>query len=75
MNHVYFKVTGNKMVIVALYVDDFLIFSNDLKEKSKLIKMLKNKFKIKDLGEVKQFLDFQLNARRQEKHSSIRSNI
>lgn len=53
---VYFKISENKIVVVALYVDDFLIFSNNLEEKIKLKDHFKSKFKIKDLGEAKQCL-------------------
>lgn len=53
---VYYKRNGCKLTIVALYVDDFLILSNDMKEKSRLKYNLGQKFNIKDLGEVKYFL-------------------
>lgn len=53
---VYFKVIGDTILIVEVYVDDFFIVSNDSREKSKLKNQLKSEFKIKDLGEAKQFL-------------------
>lgn len=42
--------------IVTLYVDDFLIFSNDLLETENLKQVLSSNFKLKDMGVVKQCL-------------------
>lgn len=53
---VYLKYEGNFKTIVALYVDDFFIFSNSDAETNFLKKELSSKFKIKDLGEMKQCL-------------------
>lgn len=49
----YIKKTDNLLTIIALYVDGFLIFSNDKKDNEKLRKALNSEFKIEDLGEVK----------------------
>lgn len=42
--------------IVALYVDDFFIFSNNSNETENLKVMLMSQFKIKDLGQIRQCL-------------------
>jgi hypothetical protein len=52
----YTKIVGNNKTMVTLYVDDFLIFSNDQEELKHLKAMLCNNFKIKDLGQVKECL-------------------
>jgi hypothetical protein len=49
---VYTRRNKAKMLIVALYVDDLLIFSNDIKEIEILKKQLHTKFDMKDLGEA-----------------------
>lgn len=50
------KIKSNSFNVVALHVDDFLVFSNNDVEKSKLKKHLMSKFSVKDLGEAKFFL-------------------
>lgn len=50
------KIYKEVMVILALYVDDFLIFSNSKSETDKLKCILSSEFEIKDLGEVSQYL-------------------
>lgn len=53
---IYFKQVDKLLLIVALCVDDFLIFSNSDQMKDDVKCVLTNNFKIKDLGEVKHFL-------------------
>lgn len=48
----YFRIDGKKMIYVTIYVDDFLIFTNDTKTKRKLKSFLHDRFKVKDLGEA-----------------------
>lgn len=55
------KITGKIKVIVALYVDDFLIFSNNDFETNKLKSVLGSEFKLKDLGPVRQYLGMRIN--------------
>lgn len=55
------KTDGKVKIIVALYVDDFLIFSNSDIETEKLKKFLGSKFKLKDLGPVRQYLGMRIN--------------
>lgn len=58
---VYMKYEGNFKTIVALYVDDFFIFSNSDAETNFLKKELSLKFKIKDLGQLRQCLGMRVN--------------
>lgn len=56
----YTQKEGELLTIVALYVDDFLIFSNDCKTADILENELSRHFKIKNLKEVKQFLGMRI---------------
>lgn len=53
---VYFNVKGCETVILAVYVDDLILFSSDANEKSRLKRELMKKFKIKDLGPIESCL-------------------
>lgn len=49
----FMKRNRGMITIIALYVDDFIIFSNDENETDFLKDKLNSNFKIKDLGELK----------------------
>lgn len=53
--------TNGNLIILALYVDDILIFSKDTPEKKSLKKELMKKFEMKDLGRAKYVLGMRLN--------------
>ncbi|GBP23594.1 Retrovirus-related Pol polyprotein from transposon TNT 1-94 [Eumeta japonica] len=50
------KMSQGQKTIVTLFVDDFFVFSNDVKETNYLKHALASKFKIKDLGEIRKCL-------------------
>lgn len=52
----FIKRTKTYITVIALYVDDFFIFSNDCNEVIKLKRSLGDNFKIKDLGPIRQCL-------------------
>lgn len=52
----YIHKSNNLFTIIALYVDDFFVFSNDPVEVNSLESYLGQNFKIKNLGEAKQCL-------------------
>lgn len=56
---IYF--TGNSKLIIAIYVDDFLIFYEDENELENLKKFLKTTFKMKDLGPANSCLGIRIN--------------
>lgn len=58
---VFTKFHGNVKVIIALYVDDFFVYSNCKTETDNLISVLSSKFKVKNLGQVKQCLGMRVN--------------
>jgi len=49
---VYYSVNSGKILIVAVYVDDLIILSNDQKQKRNLKENLMKHLKMKDLGEI-----------------------
>lgn len=53
---IYFNCSGDIYTIIALYVDDFFVFSNDKNNVSILKSQLSSEFKIKDLGEARKCL-------------------
>lgn len=57
---VYIKRNNDKLIIIALYVDDFFVFHNNADEKSNLFTTLNMNFKIRDLGEARQCLGMRL---------------
>lgn len=69
---VYFRVSDKNMTFVAVYVDDLLIFSNDQTFKNKLKRDLSSEFKMKDMGEAKHCLGFEI--KRDFKNGTLRIN-
>ncbi|KAE8672369.1 hypothetical protein F3Y22_tig00111843pilonHSYRG00119 [Hibiscus syriacus] len=51
---------GNKIVVLLIYVDDLLITGNDSCLINDLKNLLNKRFKMKDLGELKYFLGFEI---------------
>lgn len=62
------KNNGKIKIIIGLYVDDFLIFSNNEAETDKLKNVLGSEFKLKDLGPVRQYLGMRINL---DKNNSV----
>lgn len=54
--YVYINKSDEKVLIIAVYVDDLLIFSNNLAKEEHLRTHLNKHFKMKNLGDVKQCL-------------------
>jgi hypothetical protein len=57
---IYCKNTGEFLVIIALYVDDFYIFYRNEAEKSKLLRTLQTCVTIKDLGDARNCLGMEI---------------
>jgi len=62
---IYYKSEKGKMIIIAIYVDDIMIMANDVSTMTETKKSLTNKFKMKDLGEIKNFLGIRIERDRQ----------
>lgn len=61
---IYIKRNEEVLIIIAIYVDDFFVFSNSKMEKQKLINQLKEEFDVKDLGPVTNCLGMKVNRDR-----------
>jgi hypothetical protein len=65
------KREGEKPLFILVYVDDLLIICKDLSLVEWFKELLKSKFTIHDLGEVKDFLGCQVRRNRQDRQISI----
>uniref|UniRef100_A0A803P5C2 Reverse transcriptase Ty1/copia-type domain-containing protein n=1 Tax=Cannabis sativa TaxID=3483 RepID=A0A803P5C2_CANSA len=54
------KYFGDKFILLLVYVDDVILVSNHAQELEALKVRLNNKFKLKDLGELKYFLGLEI---------------
>jgi hypothetical protein len=63
---IYFKVTVECILIVALYVDDFLLFSNNPEETVKIKNSLMSEYEMQDLGEAKCCIGMRIRRDRQK---------
>jgi len=56
----YVKKTNHGIVVIVIYVDDLIITRDSDVDISDLKKFLKQKFEMKDLGELRYFLDIKV---------------
>ncbi len=56
----YVKKTNHGIVVVVIYVDDLIIIGDSDADISDLKKLLKRKFEMKDLGELRYFLGIEV---------------
>ena len=54
--HAYYRIIGDKKAFLTVYVDDIVLASNFPKEVQRIKGLLKNKFKMSDLGAVHHLL-------------------
>ena len=66
-NSIYTKITATGFVLLALYVDDFLLSSNNITLLRAIKSQLQQSFKMKDLGEAHYILGMQIARNRAEK--------
>lgn len=59
----YYTTKGEKILILTIYVDDFLIFSNDPELKTEIVTRLGKIFPIKDLGNARYCLGIRITQR------------
>lgn len=64
---IYYMKRNSSVLIVLIYVDDFLIMYNDLKLEQDLRNVLNNRFKMKFLGEVGTILGMKVTRDRKNK--------
>lgn len=61
---IYSMMKNDQPIIVALYVDDILIITSLKNEEERIVKMLNEHFKMKDLGEATSVLGVKINRNR-----------
>ncbi|GEQ70442.1 hypothetical protein JCM33374_g4119 [Metschnikowia sp. JCM 33374] len=59
----YYKGQGSSLIVIALYVDDLLIFGKDETEILRVKRDLSLTFQMKDLGQAKKFLGINVDIR------------
>lgn len=65
------KINENVKMIITVYVDDFLIYSNSSQETEKLKTVLGSNFKLKDLGPVRRYLGMRVNVNKISKTITV----
>lgn len=63
---IYYLVKDSMMIYIAVWVDDFLIFTNDKNTTQELKEKLMKEFDMKDLGEMRQCIGININRNRKE---------
>ena len=58
-------------IILAMWVDDLIIFGKDMPAINKLKQQLQNEFEMKDLGDLKYFLGIHITRNRQDRQLAI----
>ena len=64
-------VSNDKCLIVALHVDDFLIFSSNMNRITELKSCLLNRFKVRDMGQASVILSIKITRDRKNKKISL----
>ena len=72
---VYKKVSGSKIVFLILYVDDILIFGNDIPMMSSVKLWLSTTFSMKDLGEATYILGIRIYRDRAKKMIGLSQSL
>lgn len=68
---VYYSFANDEMIILAVYVDDMLLFSNSMSLENGIVDVLKNAFKITDLGDASSVVGMRIIRNDQRKSISI----
>lgn len=68
---VYTRNNQKDLLIIALYVDDFYIFSNNKSLVQELKDIIKSNFKMKDLGEIRECLGMKVTRNRESNVVSL----
>lgn len=57
---IYYQFANGKRIVVAIYVDAILVATEDLRTMNETKKLLAMKFKMRDLGEIKNFVGMKI---------------
>eukprot|EP00253_Pinus_taeda_P011306 PITA_11306 len=69
---VYFKLIGDRVIYLVLYVDDMLLVGNDKEINQDLKTQLSSKFDMKDLGAANYILGMEIKRDRAKRSSGVR---
>lgn len=58
---IFYKISKQETLIIAVYVDDLLIFSSHEKLREDITQKLMTNFHMKDLGKIKQCIEMNVN--------------
>lgn len=72
---IYYSMENNRMAIIAVYVDDILLLSNDNNYIARLKSSLSSKFKMKDMGEASSILGINIERDRNRGTISIDQSL
>lgn len=68
---IFVKCNDDFIMLIALYVDDFLIFYNNDNERGKIVKILSDNFKVRDMGSVNRCLGLNINISKEKTEISV----
>ena len=68
---IYYHIDRDKILILAIYIDDVLIFAREMKLINNVEKALYTKFKMKDLGEALSVLGMRIATNKTAKSKKI----
>jgi len=57
---IFYRHSGRKILVLAVYVDDIIITSDDEREIIRLKENLSKEFEVKDLGQLRYFLGIEI---------------
>jgi len=66
-HRVFTKIIGGKLFVIAIYVDDFLLFSGRIDDIKAIKGKLSKHFEMKDLGEAKWILQMKIERTKMNK--------
>lgn len=69
--YVYTNLENERTIIVAVYVDDLLIFWKKEEDEKRIKEALKKQFAMRDLGQAQEFLGIRLDADKKRKEIAI----
>ena len=71
----FYKISKNEITLVTLVVDDMLIASNSKRHADKFVKILQQKYKLKDMGQAKYTLGIHIDYDRENNTLKLNQNL
>ena len=70
-NCLYSRFNGDSFELILVYVDDLLIVASNLKRINDMKIMMKEKFRMKDLGELSMFVGMEVDIKREHQNIMV----